>query len=385
MTELRTRPYASGELLVPHMRGQFPQEDGGMSERREKDAGVLARAKGWVIPKVRAAGPVDVVLAAVRAAVVIVTTIVLLDLFGVLHVFGDEQIGPSSGSRLPGEYLYLDDERVDAYLGQLRGGLSPTEQRSISLTERREAQLGVEPVVQIGGNVERTETIEQTVLSRAADRFFLLESELEARFTDADDARVRFLSVLAPGDACKHMKRIETIKEGQILRILGANLRVPTYALALAKVAHADQFRAEDQKKVKPQRLAQLAREGQRGLKRLVENLGADPQLPLRLQIKKGDCQVFMPARYSKVFDAPSMLTGPITIVGKVVRRLTRMERTYFDVDTAVRWERALRQSDAPRVKRTLGLKEVGIRAAINHSATVQYPGLVLLPLAMYK
>jgi hypothetical protein len=42
-----------------------------------------------------------------------------------------------------------------------------------------------------------------------------------------------------------------------------------------------------------------------------------------------------LPARYFKVFDAPSMLTGPITIVGKVVRRLTRMERTYFHVDTA--------------------------------------------------
>jgi hypothetical protein len=61
------------------------------------------------------------------------------------------------------------------------------------------------------------------------------------------------------------------------------------------------------------------------------------------------------------------------------------MERTYFDVDTAVRWERALRQSDAPRLRRTLGLNEVGIRAVIDNSATVRYPGLVLLPLEMYK
>ena len=91
-----------------------------------------------------------------------------------------------------------------------------------------------------------------------------------------------------------------------------------------------------------------------------------------------------MPAQYSKVIDAPSMLTGPITIVGKVVRRLTQLEETYFDVDTAVRWERALKQSP-PRVRRLLHLDEVGIRKVVTSSATVSYPGLVLLPLAIYK
>jgi hypothetical protein len=353
-----------------------------MSERRDEDAGIPARSTGWVVAKVRAARPVDLV----RAAVLLVTAIVALDLIGVLDVFEDEQIEPSSGSRLPGEYLYLDRERVDAYLGQLRGGLSPTEQRSISLTESRNAQIGLEPVVQIGGNVKRQERIDRTVTSRAADRYFVLESELRARFTHVDDVGLRFKDVSAPRNACKEISRLEEIKEGQILRILGANLRVPTYALALAKVAHADQFHASGQtEEVSPQRLARLAREGQPGLKRLVESLGADPQLPFRLEIKKGGCQVFMPTRYSEVIDAPSMLTGPITIVGKVVRRLTKKEPEYFDVDTAVRWERALRQSDAPGVRRMLGLSGLGIREVVNSSATVEYPGLVLLPLAMYK
>ena len=91
-----------------------------------------------------------------------------------------------------------------------------------------------------------------------------------------------------------------------------------------------------------------------------------------------------MPAQYSKVIDAPSMLTGPVTIVGKIVRRLTKLEKTYVDVDTEVRWEGALKRS-GPRVRRLLGLDEVGIREVIHNSATVKYPGLVLLPLAIYK
>jgi len=352
-----------------------------MSERHHEEA----PEKGGFISRLRSARPLDVAGAIVKAVVVLVTLVVALDLVGVLDVFEDEQLEPSTVARLPGEYLYLDDERVDAYLGQLRGGLSPTEQRSISLTESRDAQLGLEQVVQIGGNVERKEVIERTVSSGAADRFYVLESELEARFTEADDVGLRFKSVLAPGEGCEEIARLETIKEGQILRILGANLRVPTYALALAKIAHADQFLAPGQAEVPRQRLTQLARDSQPGLKRLVDSLGPDPQLPLRLQIKaRGGCQVFMPARYSKVIDAPSMLTGPVTIVGKVVRRLTRKESTYFDVDTAVRYERALRRS-APGVRRMLGLDEVGVRNVVNSSATVHYPGLVLLPLAMYK
>jgi hypothetical protein len=357
-----------------------------MPERHDKDAGEVARGKGGFIARVRAALTWDVARMVGWAAVGLVWLIVVLDLAGVLDVFGDEQIEPSAGSRVPGEFLYLDDERVDAYLGQLRGGLSSTEQRSISLTEKHQAQAGSDQVVQIGGSVERQETIDRTVESNAADRFFLLESELEARFTQVDDADLpRFQSIRARGDACPEMRRLTEIKEGQILRILGANLLVPTYALALAKVAHADQFRANGQDEVPGKRLALLAREGQRGLKQLVETLGADPLLPFWLQIKaKRGCQVFMPAQYSKVIDAPSMLTGPVTIVGKVVRRLTRRESTYFDVDTAIRWERALRRS-APRVWRLLGLDEVGIRKVVNSSATVRYPGLVLLPLAIYK
>jgi hypothetical protein len=351
-----------------------------MSEQHDEDAG--ARVKGGFIARMRAAGPVEVAWAVVRAGVLLVSLIVALDLVGVLDVFGDEQIEPSSSSRLPEEFLYLDDERVDAYLGQLRGGLSPTEQRSLRLTKKIDARLGVEPVVQVGGTAEKTESIERTVFLRAADRFFQLESELEARYTHVD-VGLEFKEIEARSNACPEIKKLLRIKEGQILRILGANLRVPAYALALAKVAHADQFHTDYQKKVSNKTFARLAQEGQRGLKRYVKSLGDDPQLPFWIK-PKGRCEVFMPARYSKVNDAPSMLTGPVTIVGKVVRRLTKGEQTYFDVDTAVRWERALRES-TPGVRRTLGLNRRWLRQMVNSTATVHYPGLVVLPLAIYK
>jgi hypothetical protein len=343
-----------------------------MEERRDEDAGTAARAAhvAWRV---------------VQAGVLLVAFIVALDILGVVDVFNGDEREPSSSSRLPGEYLYLDDERVDAYLSQLQGGLSRSERRSTTSTEEQQAQLGSGPVVQVGGKTGQQEVSERTLFTQAADRFFELEGELESRFTHAQDVDLRFMEMEAAENACGEIKRLVNIKEGQILRITGANLRVPTYALALAKVAHADQFRPPSQPPVPSKELARLALESQPGLRRFVKRLGPDPGLPFRLKImRRPRCEVFMPARYSKVRDAPSLLTGPVTIVGKVVRRLTMKEKHYFDVDTAVRWERALEQSGRG-VRRTLGIDGVGVRRVVNASAAIDWPGLVLLPLAIYK
>jgi hypothetical protein len=353
-----------------------------LSERPHQEPDPPDRAERGLIARLRALRPRD----ALYGGVALVGLILFLDVVGVLDVSRDEQLEPSSGVRLPGEYLYLDDERVDAYLGQLRGGLSPTEQRSISLTQSREGQLGVEQVVQVGGNVERKEVIERTVSSQAADRFYILETELAARFADPEAFGPQFRRLEAKPPGCAEITRLETIKEGQILRITGAQLLVPTYALALARVAHADQFLGPGQEPLSPVRLSRFAGESQPALKELVDRLGPDPRVPFRLWIRRrqGPCQVFMPVRYSKLIDAPSLLTGPMTVVGKIVRRLTKIEPEYFDVDTAVRYTRAL--NGAPvGVKRALGLDTAGIRKVVNSSATVTYPGLVVLPLAMYK
>jgi hypothetical protein len=80
--------------------------------------------------------------------------------------------------------------------------------------------------------------------------------------------------------------------------------------------------------------------------------------------------------------EAQSLLTGSITIVGKVVRRLTKgSSPRYFDVEPAVIYARAARNADEA-VKVTLGLDRGRV---VNASAIVDYPGLVVLPLAMYK
>jgi hypothetical protein len=328
---------------------------------------------------------------AAKVAVAVGVVLVFLQFFGVVDGFDDDDSDPSvseQSHRLPGEHLYLDDERVDAYLGQLRGGLAPSERQSVSVTRSRNAQLDLQQVVQVGASVEEQRVVERTVSSRAADRFYLLEAELASRFGKSEHVGFRFRRVRANAQGCREIAGGRVIKSGQIIRITGAHLQVPTYALALAKVAHASQFMAPQQaERVTPEALSALAERSQASLGRFVDSFGPDPRLPLRLAIRRGDrmiCTVFLPARYSKLVDAPSLLTGQVTVVGKVVRTLSGEGKEYFDVETAARYGRAVLGADQA-VQEVLALGGEAAREVVNASARVSSPALVVLPLAIYK
>jgi hypothetical protein len=324
----------------------------------------------------------------VKAAVLFVTVVVFLQIFGVIDAFDDDITDPERVQRLPAEFLYLDDERVDAYLGQLRGGLAQSERQSVSVRRSRKAELALQQVVQVGGSVAEQRLVQRTVESRAADRYYALEAELAARFGGADRPGLRFKSMEARAGGCRQIARGVLLRPGQIVRILGAQLRVPTYAAALAKVAHASQFVAPEQsdKGVAPERLSRLAELRQADLRRFVRRFGTDPRLPFRVEFAGRDasCTIFIPARYSNLVDAPSLLTGKVTVVGKIVRLVLGQGREYFDVETAARYGRAVRSAE-PAVKEVLALARVDADEVINASARVSPPALVVLPIAIYK
>ena len=71
--------------------------------------------------------------------------------------------------------------------------------------------------------------------------------------------------------------------------------------------------------------------------------------------------------------------------MGKIVRLvLGRGENYYFDVETAARYGRAVREAN-PAVMRALALAGPQADAVVDASARVQSPALVVLPIAIYK
>jgi hypothetical protein len=93
-----------------------------MSERPDRGTARDANGLRATLEGARAVGTL-----VVKGAVLFATGVVLLELAGVIDVLDEDQGAPLQAQRLPAEFLYLDDERVDAYLGQLRGGLAPSE------------------------------------------------------------------------------------------------------------------------------------------------------------------------------------------------------------------------------------------------------------------
>ncbi|MDQ3728824.1 MAG: hypothetical protein M3355_04485, partial [Actinomycetota bacterium] len=138
-------------------------------EAVKKASGAVAKTIGVVVTTVRA------VAKTIGVVVTTVLTIVLLDLIGVINAFdGGERDQQAGSDRLPQEYLYLDDERAEAYLGQLKGGLAATETRSKNAALVREAKLTGQ-VVQVGATLKQEETLTETASPKAADRLYQLE------------------------------------------------------------------------------------------------------------------------------------------------------------------------------------------------------------------
>ncbi len=305
---------------------------------------------------------------------------------------GEMEEQDSMASRLPEEYLYLDDERVRAYLGQLREGLSEIQQRTLTTGSEQEVTLGKPEVVQVGDKRTRSRTITETVAPTASERFYQLEGELERHFADAEHENT-FLAQEAGAASCADITDGDPLEEGQVVRISGARLQAPTFVLPLARLAHATQWRSKQQRDksvdVKREELAELARRHAGALDRYVASFDKDPRVPLRLTFAAGkdataDCQVLVPIRYLALSDAPSLLTGQVTIVGKVVRRPASAKEYYYDVESAVTYGKVVDAAD-PAVREALGLYG-GLGAnAVGEASKVRYPGLVLLPIAIYK
>jgi hypothetical protein len=311
---------------------------------------------------------------------------------------------------VPGEYLYLDSDRVDAYLGQISNGLSGSEKRSATETLKREATGGASDVITLGATAEQTATTEATVTPTATDRFYTLLGRLRREFKDD-------LSTVDPTKPFDEFKEtVSPVEEGDFIQIDNGRLVVPTYALPLPKIQFAARTRItrKVKKRPVPQRrvtrraLTRLISRHPHQINRYLAPLGADPRIPAvvfaqRLSDPKHPFTFFVPLSYAQITDAPALLSGSITIVGKVIRKLEEppaegsdasedndvedfRDPVYYDVEAASQFTAALKRSTRT-IRYTLHLPRGKVRpeGLIDPSVTVKPPGMVVLPIAIYK
>jgi hypothetical protein len=304
----------------------------------------------------------------------------------------------------PAEYLYLDSQRALAYLGQIEGGLTENEKRTVSETESQNATLKGGLLAEINGSVQRQASIESTVTPAATDRFFTLLIKLrsgrerrenrDAPWLHDIDARVR-----THKGWTAIRKQLLSVREGDFVRISGAHLYLAPYAAVTPRARYADSYLGGEISQPRQPLYAPISRRAQLDITRYLRTLGTDPVLPFVLPILATDRTAspplifFIPARYSALLDNPRLLSGTLTVVGKVTyidprlpsdRSCSAAPCSYLDRQTLTTFAPALQKAPAS-VLSELGINRADILRKVRATVLFHAPIAVVLPVAIYQ
>jgi hypothetical protein len=347
--------------------------------------------------------------------------LVLAALWIILDVYNEQKEGellkPDSP---PGEHLYLDRSRVRSYLGQLVDGLPESEKRTLADSEDLSAEVKAGAAA-LTGKRTRSKTTEAQVAPTVADRFYLLLRLLRDGDSHIDDEDSRHWLTTVNANTDKPKEAYDDflckLKEGDFIRIRDARLQLSPYAAVLPKTTYALLNRRTPSGLVsKPDQklFAPHTRKQTRAVNRYLRLLGRDPRMPFVVRMpltqtptrgRVPSVTFFIPAHYRSLRSEPSLISGTLTIVGKVVyRNLARppaekggerigcndqpvpdtFAKSYLDRQTVATFVPAL--ENAPNfVFNNLRFTIASVAKQVTGNMTVTPPLIVVVPIAMYQ
>jgi hypothetical protein len=322
----------------------------------------------------------------------------------------------------PGEYLYLDRTRVHSYLSQIVEGLAESEKRTLAKTEDLSAELKA-GVATLAGKSSTSTTSEGQIKPTSADRFYLLLRLLRQGISKEENENgttIRdwlFDLRATPAGGIKDYGVYNAacrLREGDFVRIRNAHLSLSPYAAMLPKVTYAVLNRRTPTGSVAipDQKLfAARTKRQRRQIRRYQHRLGKDPRLPfvvrtVRTVPRSGPpvrMTFFIPALYSSLRNEPSLISGTLTVVGKVVylnlarpdskgRRIgcneklvpTTVPKRYIDRQTVATFVPALNAAP-PFIYDNLRFSIGSTARDVTANMTMTPPMMVVVPIAMYQ
>ncbi len=321
----------------------------------------------------------------------------------------------------PPDYAYLDNARVALYLGQLQGGIAKSEKLTQQLTQGRSAGVAAGGL-SLGGSRGSSSQAERVVTPTATARFYQLLDLL---------GRDGYLhTVNEAGSPAEIRQAFASVPEGSFVKLTGCTLRLPSYirleqilrasngldAISMLQTAEQSgptsgagtagigsiQGTLKNGKSVQLSSVlvAQALRNAgrikgigltdsgtfvgedkvenklARAIKRFGNSIPTNPRVPLSSCDGKADLHprgvdLLFPIRLADLSSEQSLLAGPVTLVGKLVRAVRKPGEEYFD-DASVA---------------TFGgpVDRVGLGDELTSDAVVLAPGAVILPVAIYK
>jgi hypothetical protein len=322
---------------------------------------------------------------------------------------GDDSLSADPGIPPP-EYVYLDNARVLAYLSQIEGGLSSSEKLTEQVTRERSGGVSASGI-QVGGSVSQEQFVERVVTPTATTRFYRLLDRLRAK---------SYLHTVDVADGLKQVAReLRDVPEGDFVRVGNCRAVVPSYAkLALdvrrarvqlfpanymSSAAYAGQEALYNAREMlKPANVPRMGMpsiavahkvprtEMMRGAERFAAAVGKNPRVPLascsgRVVYAPRTLDLLFPIRLGLLNDDPSVLAGPVTIVGKLLRAVRDPSEDYLDDAAYAAWLQPVRAMDALYARDGSAESDTSMATDLQTDATALAPGVVIQPIAIYK
>jgi hypothetical protein len=128
---------------------------------------------------------------------------------------------------------------------------------------------------------------------------------------------------------------------------------------------------------------AQRDRALNRAIKNLDRTVGNNPRVPLStcdgtINPKPRGVDLLIPIRRANLSSEQSLLAGPVTVVGKLVRAVRKTGQEYVDESSVATFTGPVEKIDASQNDNQLGDE-------LTSDAVVLAPGAVILPVAIYK
>lgn len=236
----------------------------------------------------------------------------------------------------PPEYLYLDTKGVLAYLGQVSGGLSPTEKRALAVTDTKSGKATAGPAGEVGRTVQKEQRTEEVVTPTAADRFYRLLRFLRAGESPTPEGSrpwIRDIDVaLSDSNSAEDVRRsIIEVREGDFVRLQDVHLALPPYAAIFPRTTYADSYLGSLVASAPRTLYAPTSQQAAAAVTDYIKAIGRNPVLPFVVRtsgLRQADehpVTFFIPAQYRALLSAPRLLLGKLTVVGKVVYREGRV------------------------------------------------------------
>lgn len=327
----------------------------------------------------------------------------------------------------PLDFAYLDAGRAGAYLGQALNGLPTSEQRTEQLTHSVNVSLGQGAAAQLGGSAQTQRSTVATFVPEALDRFYtflrLLRKGGEASTHKAGTCRNARLAnqerpfwlgeVNDQAPAADILREVRCLGVGNFVRIRNAQLFLPPFAEALPRARSASTFSGALPAPRDPFTSPTQSEKLRGALTEYTKEVGLNARIPVVAAPFGSSTGVgsgvtfFLPTRYQGLATEPSLLSGSVTIVGKIVY-LGGGKRPYVDNPTISTFGRAVLGAK-PILLHDLGVCSLAPlaptrsqRAAhtphrrtcisnqealddIRESVTFKPPVVVVLPLAIYE